>query len=171
MNRLGFLRSRAPLLALAQQFTRMRHYGRTEHVGLCPFHVERHPSFFVNVETGRFHCFGCEAGGDVFRFVEILCACDFREAVRQVARIANGKPLSVPPVGLASLPHRCQGWCRKGLEAPSASDRAERLRAAREAHGRAVAIGAARAALARYDELPASMRADWDAALLLVKHG
>ncbi len=74
----------------------MRPCGRGEFVGLCPFHVETHPSFFLNVEHGRFFCFGCAAGGDVYRFLEILCGCDFREAVRQVAGLASGKSLSLP---------------------------------------------------------------------------
>jgi DNA primase len=38
----------------------------------CPFHEEQKPSFTANVETGRFHCFGCEAkGGDIFDFVAL----------------------------------------------------------------------------------------------------
>jgi len=115
--RLECLRSRVSLLALAGRFTSMRHYGRAEHVGLCPLHSESHPSFFVNTEAGRFHCFGCEAGGDVFRFLEILLACDFRESVRQAARLASGKPLSLPAVGLVFLPYRCAGGAG-GPEAP-----------------------------------------------------
>ena len=154
--RLECLRSRVSLLALAGRFTSMRHYGRAEHVGLCPLHSESHPSFFVNTEAGRFHCFGCEAGGDVFRFLEILLACDFRKSVRQAARLASGKPLSLPAVGLVSLPYRCRGV--QGGRRPPASDRQEGLRAARVAHRLAVEVGAARALLEREAALPPCMR-------------
>lgn len=53
-------------------------------VGLCPFHVERSPSFTVYPD-GRFHCFGCGAHGDIFDFVQKLDACDFATAVKDLA--------------------------------------------------------------------------------------
>ena len=53
-------------------------------VGLCPFHSEKTPSFTVN-EEGLWHCFGCTAGGDIFRFVMDQEAMGFTEAVRSLA--------------------------------------------------------------------------------------
>jgi DNA primase len=38
-------------------------------VGLCPFHREATPSFYVNPERGFFHCFGCKASGGAVAFV------------------------------------------------------------------------------------------------------
>jgi len=55
-------------------------------VGLCPFHQEKTPSFSVDPERGLYYCFGCHAGGDVFRFVMELENLSFPEAVESLAR-------------------------------------------------------------------------------------
>jgi DNA primase len=57
--------------------------------GLCPFHRDKAPSFYVNPEKGVYHCFGCGAGGNVFRFVMDLEHLSFPEAVKQLAKKAN----------------------------------------------------------------------------------
>ncbi|HEY2773090.1 MAG TPA: DNA primase [Candidatus Binatia bacterium] len=54
-------------------------------IGLCPFHGEKTPSFSVSDEGGFFHCFGCGAGGNVFKFVMQMENLAFPEAVRKVA--------------------------------------------------------------------------------------
>src|SRR5262245_12360947 len=52
---------------------------------LCPFHQEKTPSFTVSSSRQTFHCFGCGAGGSVFRFVMDYEHVDFRSAVRKLA--------------------------------------------------------------------------------------
>ncbi len=59
------------------------------HTGLCPFHVEKTPSFSVNQDKQIFHCFGCGTGGDVFKFVELQEGLNFPEAVRKLAERAG----------------------------------------------------------------------------------
>jgi len=58
---------------------------------LCPFHKEKTPSFHVNTQRQSFHCFGCNAGGDVFEFVKQHESVDFVTAVRILAERAGIK--------------------------------------------------------------------------------
>jgi DNA primase len=53
----------------------------SNYVGLCPFHKEKTPSFTVNPKTNLYHCFGCNAGGDVIGFICKKDGVSFREAV------------------------------------------------------------------------------------------
>src|ERR671931_2162436 len=52
---------------------------------LCPFHQEKTASFHVSPQRQTFHCFGCGAGGSVFRFVMDYEHTDFPSAVRKLA--------------------------------------------------------------------------------------
>src|SRR5437762_13101786 len=52
---------------------------------LCPFHQEKTPSFTVSPQRQTFHCFGCGAGGSVFRFVMDYEHIDFPAAVLKLA--------------------------------------------------------------------------------------
>ncbi len=55
------------------------------HVGLCPFHHEKTPSFYVDANSQLYHCFGCGAGGDVLSFVMKHQNLPFTEAIQQLA--------------------------------------------------------------------------------------
>src|SRR2546422_4869040 len=57
--------------------------------GLCPFHNERTPSFYVFPESQTWRCFGCNEGGDVFTFVEKQLGLDFRDALLYLAERAG----------------------------------------------------------------------------------
>jgi DNA primase len=53
--------------------------------GLCPFHDDHNPSLSINPSTNLWQCFGCAAGGDVIRFVELFDQVDFKEAVKRLS--------------------------------------------------------------------------------------
>ena len=54
--------------------------------GLCPFHTEKTPSFYVDAGKQLFYCFGCGTGGDTFKFLMLYEKVDFPEAMRLLAR-------------------------------------------------------------------------------------
>ncbi|MBN1518186.1 DNA primase [Candidatus Sumerlaeota bacterium] len=61
--------------------------------GLCPFHQEDTPSFNVSPADQFFHCFGCNAGGDVINFIERIESVDFKDAV---TLLAERQGISIP---------------------------------------------------------------------------
>ena len=80
------LRERANLAAIVSDYTALKRSGSRLR-GLCPFHDERTPSFFVDPARGFFHCFGCDVGGDVYDFLQRIEALTFPEAVERLARL------------------------------------------------------------------------------------
>jgi DNA primase len=78
------LRSRLSLAELVGRRVRLMRRGR-EYGGLCPFHNEKTPSFYVVEDKGFFHCFGCGAHGDAIGFVMRAENLDFIEAVERLA--------------------------------------------------------------------------------------
>jgi DNA primase len=54
--------------------------------GLCPFHEEKTPSFSVDPNAQLFYCFGCQTGGDVFKFIQLYDKAEFGEAVKTLAQ-------------------------------------------------------------------------------------
>lgn len=78
------LKASLVLSDVVQQYVALRRVGRNW-VGLCPFHAERTGSFNVRDETGRYKCFGCDASGDVFKFVMDVEHVDFVTAAENLA--------------------------------------------------------------------------------------
>jgi len=55
-------------------------------VGLCPFHREKHPSFYIYTETNSYFCFGCNQGGNAINFARLLYSYSFKEAVEYLIK-------------------------------------------------------------------------------------
>lgn len=82
------VRQHTAIVALVGETVKLTKRGRS-HVGLCPFHKEKTPSFHVNEERGFYHCFGCGEHGDAFRFVMEIEGLSFAEAIRRLAERAG----------------------------------------------------------------------------------
>ncbi len=78
------IRDSANLGEIVGESVKLERKGRSL-TGLCPFHKEKSPSFNVNEDRGFYHCFGCKASGDVFKFVQETEGLTFIEAVRNLA--------------------------------------------------------------------------------------
>jgi DNA primase len=87
------VRARVRLAEVVGRRVRLVRRGR-EHIGCCPFHNEKTPSFTINEAKGFYHCFGCGAHGSVFDFVMRMDDVGFPEAV---ARLAAEVGLTPPP--------------------------------------------------------------------------
>ncbi|OQY17801.1 MAG: DNA primase [Desulfobacteraceae bacterium 4572_35.1] len=78
------VRERVDIVELISSYVQLKHSG-ANHMGLCPFHNEKTPSFSVNSARQIFHCFGCGVGGNVFSFLMRIEGLAFPQAVKRLA--------------------------------------------------------------------------------------
>jgi DNA primase len=83
-NKIEEIRSAADIVDVISEFVQLRKRGKN-FIGLCPFHSEKTPSFTVSEDKQIFHCFGCHAGGNVYKFLMEYEKISFVEAVQEVA--------------------------------------------------------------------------------------
>ncbi len=82
------VRAASDIVDVVGQTVTLKRVGRNW-MGLCPFHSEKTASFSVNAERQFYHCFSCQAGGDVFRYVQETEKIGFVEAVELLSRRAG----------------------------------------------------------------------------------
>ncbi|MBP3256252.1 MAG: DNA primase [Clostridia bacterium] len=82
------IKSKNDIIDIISQYVTLKRSGRN-YFGLCPFHNEKSPSFSVSPDKQIFHCFGCNVGGDVFRFISKIENTSFPEAVEMLAERAG----------------------------------------------------------------------------------
>ena len=83
-DKINEVREQTDIVELISQYVSLKRSG-VNHMGLCPFHSEKSPSFSVNSARQFFHCFGCGVGGDVFSFLMQTEGLTFPDAVRRLA--------------------------------------------------------------------------------------
>jgi DNA primase len=79
------VRDAADFVELVSARTELRRAGPARYEGLCPFHEERSPSFGIDPGQKVYYCFGCQASGDVFTFVQETEGVDFKGALELLA--------------------------------------------------------------------------------------
>ena len=86
MNFAEHLKSQIDIVDVVGQYVRLKRQGAgPRYVGLCPFHSEKTPSFGVHSALQYYKCFGCDAAGDVFKFVQQMESLTFPEALKVLA--------------------------------------------------------------------------------------
>jgi len=78
------IRTAADIVDIVSAHVHLRKRGKN-FIGLCPFHQEKTPSFTVSEDKQIYHCFGCGAGGNVFKFLMEFKNISFVEAVEEIA--------------------------------------------------------------------------------------
>jgi len=78
----------ADIIEIIGQYVQLKKRGQN-HIGLCPFHSERSPSFTVNQDKQIYHCFGCGRGGDVFTFWMEYHNLSFSQSLKDLAERYN----------------------------------------------------------------------------------
>lgn len=109
------IRERSDIAQIIGEHVALKRAGRSLK-GLCPFHSEKTPSFHVNPDRQWFHCFGCQATGDVFKFLMTIDGRSFPEVARALAERAG---VEIPA-----------GDARENVQAQQERARKERLLAA-----------------------------------------
>lgn len=84
-SKLAEVAAAADIVQVISQYVELKKAGK-DFRGLCPFHGDKDPSFYVSPQKGIFHCFGCAVGGSVFNFVMKMENISFVDAVRMLAQ-------------------------------------------------------------------------------------
>ncbi len=78
------VREASDILSVVASYVPLKKKG-ANYWGCCPFHSEKTPSFSVAPDKGFFYCFGCHAGGNVFKFLSMIENISYFDAIRMQA--------------------------------------------------------------------------------------
>lgn len=94
--RVAAIKARVPLSGVVGRWVKLHRTQKGDHNGLCPFHIEKNPSFTVCDPKGFYHCFTCGAHGDVVDFVAEYMGITSVEAVERLEQEHGLEGLSTP---------------------------------------------------------------------------
>ena len=77
------------LESVVEQYVELKRSGTYRMAGLCPFHDEKTPSFFVYTNDNHYYCFGCHEHGDVIKFIRQVEKLTFKQSVRTLYRFSR----------------------------------------------------------------------------------
>ncbi|MDD3473199.1 MAG: CHC2 zinc finger domain-containing protein, partial [Syntrophaceae bacterium] len=80
-SKISEVASAADIVQVISNYVDLKRAGK-DYRGICPFHGDKDPSFYVSPSKNIFHCFGCATGGSVFNFVMKMENVSFVEAVK-----------------------------------------------------------------------------------------
>ena len=83
-HKIDEIRNAADIIDIVSAHVHLKKRGKN-FIGLCPFHQEKTPSFTISDDKQIYHCFGCGAGGNVFKFLMEFKNISFVEAVEEIA--------------------------------------------------------------------------------------
>ena len=86
------VRNSISIVDLVGGYVRLKKKGK-DYAALCPFHTEKTPSFLVSESKQIFKCFGCGAGGDIFKFIMLMENLTFPESIQH---LAEGHGIALP---------------------------------------------------------------------------
>lgn len=100
------LKASVDIAAVVGQYVPLRKQG-SEYIGLCPFHADKNPSFYVVPAKRMCHCFSCDAHHDVISFLQEIEGLDFKAACERLGAKTDWKPnLTAPKRSTAPKPDR-----------------------------------------------------------------
>ncbi len=99
------IKSRLDIVEVVSGYVQLKRVGRN-YQGLCPFHIEKTPSFTVSPDKQIFYCFGCGVGGDVIKFIQLIEGIEFWEALETAAQMAGVSMEEIKPEEGKSLKER-----------------------------------------------------------------
>ena len=115
------VREAVDFVELVSARTELRRAGSNRYEGLCPFHDERTPSFGIEPVQKVYYCFGCQASGDLFTFVQETEGLDFREALELLADRYNVELEREAEEPGEAEPRRAASGCSSCCPAPRTS--------------------------------------------------